>query len=124
MMEYRRLGRTGLEVSALGYGAARGNTDTPQQMIAAYHAAIDAGINFFDTATGYDNGDSERVLGEALLGHPDVLVETKYCPYDTYLPDANYVGSPDALIVSAEESLRRLNRDRLVGHLYLDQLSP
>ena len=118
-MEYRRLGRTNLQVSVLGYGAARGNTDTPQKMIEAYHTAMDAGINFFDTATGYDNGNSERVLGKALKGHPDVLVETKYCPYDTYLPDAQYTGSPKALIASAEESLRRLKRDHLdvfLGH--------
>ena len=118
-MEYRRLGRTELQVSALGYGTARGKTDTPQQVIEAYHAAMDAGVNFFDTATGYDNGDSEKVLGEALQGHPEVLVETKYCPYDTYKSDANYVGNPQALVASAEESLRRLGRDHLdvfLGH--------
>lgn len=118
-MEYRRLGRTNLQVSALGYGTARGNTDTAQQMIAAYHAAMDAGINFFDTAEGYDNGDSERVLGQALNGHPDVLVETKYCPYDSYYPDATYNGTPQALVASAEESLRRLGREHLdifLGH--------
>ncbi len=54
-----------------------------------------AGINYFDTATGYDGGDSERVLGQALQNHPEVLVETKYCPYDSYLPDANYDGTPE-----------------------------
>lgn len=118
-MEYRRLGRTNLQVSALGYGTARGNSDTTRQMIEAYHAAMDAGINFFDTAEGYDSGDSERVLGEALKGHPDVLVETKYCPYDSYLPEAAYIGTPQALVASAEESLRRLGRDHLdvyLGH--------
>ena len=118
-MEYRRLGRTGLSISALGYGTARGNTDTPQQMIGAYQAALDRGINFFDTATGYDNGDSEVILGKALHGHPEVLIETKYCPYDTYLPDAEYVGTPQALISSVEQSLKRLKRDHvdvLLGH--------
>jgi aryl-alcohol dehydrogenase-like predicted oxidoreductase len=88
-------------------------------MIDAYHAAMDAGINFFDTATGYDGGNSEKVLGQALKGHSDVLVETKYCPYDSYLPDAVYVGTPQDLIASAEESLRRLGRDHLdvfLGH--------
>lgn len=118
-MQYRRLRRTELQVSVLGYGAARGNTDTPHKMIDAYHAAMDAGINFFDTATGYDSGDSETVLGQALRGHPEVLVETKYCPYDSYLPGAAYVGTPQALMASAEESLRRLGRDQLdvfLGH--------
>jgi aryl-alcohol dehydrogenase-like predicted oxidoreductase len=118
-MRYRRLGRTNLEVSEISFGAARGNTDNPQQAIETMHAALAAGINFFDTATGYDNGDSERVLGEALRGHPEALVETKYCPYDSYLPGAEYIGTPQALIASAEESLRRLRRDRIdvfLGH--------
>jgi len=118
-MRYRRLGRTNLQISELGYGAARGAKEDPQQFIATVHAAIAAGINFIDTATGYDGGESERVLGQALQGHDDVLVETKYCPYDSYLPSATYVGTPQALIASAEESLRRLRRDHLdvfLGH--------
>jgi L-galactose dehydrogenase len=118
-MLYRRLGRTNLEVSELSYGAARGASGDPKQFIATVHACIDAGVNFIDTAAGYDGGDSERVLGEALQGHDDVLVETKYCPYETYAVGAAYVGSPDALVASAEESLRRLRRDHLdvfLGH--------
>jgi aryl-alcohol dehydrogenase-like predicted oxidoreductase len=118
-MLYRKLGRTGLQVSELSYGAARGATETPQQFIATVHACIEAGINLVDTATGYDNGDSERVLGEALRGHDEVIVETKYRPYDSWMPEATYIGSPEALTASAEESLRRLRRDRLdifLGH--------
>lgn len=118
-MLYRTLGRTGLQVSELSYGAARGAASDPQQFIATVHACIDAGVNFIDTAAGYDGGDSERVLGEALQGHDDVLVETKYCPYESYAVGAAYVGSPEALVASAEESLRRLRRDRLdvfLGH--------
>jgi aryl-alcohol dehydrogenase-like predicted oxidoreductase len=118
-MLYRRLGRTGLQVSELSYGAARGATQAPQQFIATVQACIAAGINLVDTATGYDNGDSERVLGEALRGHDEVIVETKYRPYDGWAPAAAYTGSPQALVASAEESLRRLRRDRLdifLGH--------
>jgi aryl-alcohol dehydrogenase-like predicted oxidoreductase len=118
-MLFRRLGRTNLKVSEISYGAARGNTQDQQQVIKTIHAALDAGINFIDTASGYDQGDSERVLGIALRGHEDVLVETKYCPYDSYLPEAVYNGSPQALIASVEESLRRLQRDHidvLLGH--------
>ncbi|NCO37126.1 MAG: hypothetical protein COZ06_30105 [Armatimonadetes bacterium CG_4_10_14_3_um_filter_66_18] len=118
-MLYRRLGRTDLQVSELSYGAARGATQEPKQFIATVHACLDAGLNLIDTATGYDNGDSERVLGEALVGHDDALIETKYCPYENYSPAAKYTGSPEALISSAEESLRRLRRDRLdilLGH--------
>jgi len=118
-MHYRRLGRTDLQVSELGYGAARGAAENLAQFIATVHAAIEGGINFIDTAEGYDGGESERVLGEALRGHHDILVETKHCPYDSYAPTAAYVGSPDKLTAAAEQSLRRLQRDRLdilLGH--------
>lgn len=118
-MRYRTLGRTGLQVSELGYGAARGARQERAQFIATVRAAIDSGINFIDTASGYDGGESERALGEALQGHDDVLVETKYCPYETYAVGAAYIGTPQALIASVEESLRRLRRDRLdilLGH--------
>jgi aryl-alcohol dehydrogenase-like predicted oxidoreductase len=118
-MRYRCLGRTRLEVSELSYGAARGAAEDPQRFIATVHACIDAGINLIDTAESYDDGDSERVLGEALRGHDNILVETKYRPYDSHAPNANYTGSPERLVASAEESLRRLRRDRLdilLGH--------
>jgi aryl-alcohol dehydrogenase-like predicted oxidoreductase len=114
-MNYRPLGRTGLQVSELSFGAARGY-ESPD-FAAAVHAAIDAGINFIDTATGY--GDSEVALGEALQGHDDILVETKYCPYDSYARTASYNGTPEALVASAELSLQRLRRDHLdvlLGH--------
>lgn len=118
-MLYRRLGRTNLQISELSYGAARGASDTPDAFAATVNAVIDAGINLIDTAAGYDDGASERVLGRLLQGHDDILVETKYCPYDSYRPGATYIGSPKDLIASAEESLRRLRRDRLdilLGH--------
>ncbi len=118
-MQYRRLGRTGLQVSELSLGAARGATEDPAQFIATVRAALDAGVNFIDTAESYGNGDSERALGEALAGRDEVLVETKYRPYDSHAPDAAYTGDPGRLVASAEESLRRLRRDRLdvfLGH--------
>jgi len=118
-MLYRRLGRTGLNVSELSYGAARGASDDPKQFTATVQGVLDAGINLVDTAAGYDGGDSERALGLALRGRDDVLVETKYCPYESYSPDALYNGTPEALVASVEESLRRLQRDRidiLLGH--------
>ncbi len=114
-MNYRRLGRTNLQVSELGYGAARGYDDGSMQ--ATVVAALDAGLNFFDTAGGY--GDSELALGEVLQGRTDVIIQTKYCPYETYAVGATYLGTPEALVASAEESLRRLRRDYLdifLGH--------
>ena len=118
-MLYRRLGRTGLNVSELSFGAARGASEDPERFITTVRAAVDAGVNFVDTAAGYDDGQSEAVLGEALHGRDEVIVETKYRPYDDWGPDANYTGTPEELIASAEQSLRRLKRERLdilLGH--------
>ncbi|NQT93744.1 MAG: aldo/keto reductase, partial [Lentisphaerae bacterium] len=118
-MLYRRLGRTNLQVSELAYGAARGVADDRQQFIATVTAAIDAGINFVDTAAGYADGASEAALGEALCGHDGVIVETKYRPYNGWEPTAAYTGSPKLLVASVDDSLRRLRRgqvDILLGH--------
>lgn len=118
-MLYRRLGKTNLNVSELSFGAARGATEDAGKFTATVRAVLEAGVNLIDTAAGYDDGDSEHALGEALRGHDDVVVETKYCPYDSYLSGATYNGTPAALIASAEESLLRLQRDRLdvfLGH--------
>jgi aryl-alcohol dehydrogenase-like predicted oxidoreductase len=118
-MLYRRLGRTNLQVSELAFGAARGAVDDRRQFIATTIAAIEAGVNFVDTAAGYEDGACEAALGEALCGHDDVVVETKYRPYDGWAPAAAYTGSPEALTDSVEGSLRRLRRERidiLLGH--------
>ena len=118
-MNTRRLGRTELQISELSFGAARGAAEDVDQFITTVHACIDAGINFIDTAESYDAGESERVLGLALKGHDDVLVETKYLPYESHAVEAAFTGSPEELTESAEASLRRLQRDRLdvfLGH--------
>jgi aryl-alcohol dehydrogenase-like predicted oxidoreductase len=73
-----------LDVSELSFGAARGATADRAGFIATVRGAIDAGINFIDTAPTYDDGDSERALGEALRGCDNVIVETKYRPYDSH----------------------------------------
>ena len=118
-MLYRRLGRTDLEISELSFGAARGAVADPQGFVSTVKAAIDAGINFIDTAAGYEEGECERALADALKGHDDVIVETKYLPYESFKPEAAYNGSAEKLISSTEESLRRLGRERidiLLGH--------
>lgn len=118
-MLYRRLGRTGLEVSEISVGAARGACADRREFIATVRAAVDAGVNFVDTAEKYEDGASEEALGEALRGLDDVLVETKYRPYDAWGGDAAYTGSPAALVAALEGSLRRLRRDHvdvLLGH--------
>ena len=70
-MEYRPLGRTGISVSQMCLGAmmfgAFGNSDH-DDAAKIIHKALDAGINFIDTADGYSAGESEEILGEALAG--------------------------------------------------------
>jgi len=69
-MEYRRLGKTGYEISAIGFGAwaigADWGTVDDADSLAALHAAADAGVNFFDTADVYGDGHSEQLIGRFL----------------------------------------------------------
>src|SRR4029453_1736839 len=81
-MEYRTLGKTDLRVSVLGFGC--GNVggliirEEPRTRVRAVARAIEAGINYFDTASMYGNGQSEQNLGQVLNElKPDVYVGTK-----------------------------------------------
>jgi len=80
-MEMIELGGTGLRVSRLGLGcshlASLTTVHAPSEVRAALGAALDAGITFFDTADVYGQGDSERMLGRALVGRGDAVVCTK-----------------------------------------------
>ena len=84
-MEYRPLGRTGVSVSQLCLGAmmfgAFGNPDH-DDAIKIIHKALDAGINFIDTADGYSAGESEEILGQALAGgrRDSVVLAVKFGP--------------------------------------------
>lgn len=80
-MEYRTLGRTGIKVSAYCLGAmmfgGMGNPDHDNS-IRIIHKALDAGINFIDTADRYSRGESEEIVGKALKGRrDDVVLATK-----------------------------------------------
>jgi aryl-alcohol dehydrogenase-like predicted oxidoreductase len=90
-MEYRRLGRTGLDVSRVGFGGAPiglqnyltpGDRDAPDvraAAVAAIREAVAGGVNYFDTAPAYGDGRSERSMGEALETLRDgVVIATKY----------------------------------------------
>jgi aryl-alcohol dehydrogenase-like predicted oxidoreductase len=110
-MEQRVLGRTGLRVSVLGYGAGavgglmvRGSPAEQERSLAR---AFEAGINYVDTAPAYGNGASEENLGRALkaLG-ASPLVGTKF-----RLPAAAPRDIPGAIAASLEASLRRLGRE-------------
>ena len=113
-MEYRPLGRTGVQVSPLCLGAMMfgpwGNDDRADA-IRIIHRALDAGINFVDTADVYSGGVSEEIVGEALAGRrDDVVLATKF-----FMPmseDPNQRGGSRRWIMRAvENSLRRLNTD-------------
>lgn len=118
-MERRPLGRTGLEVSVLGFGASPlgeefGPIDAAEGE-RAVRAAIDAGVNFFDTAPFYGRTLSEERLGKALAGRRDrVVLATKCCRYG--LEDFDF--SAARVESSIDESLARLRTDH-VDVLYI-----
>ena len=86
-LEYRKLGRTDIEVSVIALGCwpfagglVWGDQDDDLS-VATVHAALDAGINFFDTAEGYGDGYSEAVLGRSLIGRrEEAVIATKIAP--------------------------------------------
>jgi aryl-alcohol dehydrogenase-like predicted oxidoreductase len=114
-MEHRILGRTGVKVSPLCLGAmmfgAWGNPDHDES-IRIIHRALDAGINFIDTADVYSQGESEEIVGKALAGgrRDDVILATKF--HGAMGDDPNQQGSSRRWIIrEVENSLRRLNTD-------------
>ncbi|MGD9792397.1 MAG: aldo/keto reductase [Acidimicrobiia bacterium] len=113
-MRYRKLGRTGVEVSTQCLGAMMfgqmGNTDHDAcvQMI---HRSLDAGINFIDTADVYSRGESETILGRALKGRRDDVVLATKC-FNVMSKERNHRGGSRRWIMKAvEDSLRRLDTD-------------
>lgn len=109
-MRTRPLGRTGLSVSELSFGAAR--PKPPEAFFSTLDACLDTGINAIDTASGY--GDSEELLGQHLAGRWEGLtLSTKLCPYATYHPKDPWVMRPEEVLPGLERSLRRLRRDHV-----------
>jgi aryl-alcohol dehydrogenase (NADP+) len=119
-MQYRPLGRTGMRVSPYCLGAmmfgAMGNPDN-DETTRIIHKALDAGINFIDTADFYSQGGSEEAVGRALKGRRDsVVLSTKV--YHPMGKDPNQQGGSRRWITRAvEDSLRRLQTDYI--DLYL-----
>jgi aryl-alcohol dehydrogenase-like predicted oxidoreductase len=114
-MDYRTLGRTGVEVSPLCLGAMMfgdwGNQDHDES-VRIIHRALDAGINFIDTADVYSRGESETIVGKALAGgrRDDVVLATKV--HGRMGDDPNQFGNSRRWIVrEVEASLKRLNTD-------------
>jgi aryl-alcohol dehydrogenase-like predicted oxidoreductase len=120
-MNYRALGRTGVVVSEIGFGAwgiggrtvgttSYGDTDD-RTSLAALQAALDAGITFFDTSSAYGNGHSEQLIGQAFKAvRSRVIVATK-AGYEAWDRPPDF--SAAAITRSAEASLRRLGGDTI-----------
>jgi len=102
-MRYRRLGRTGLQVSEIGFGGYP--VDDPDTV----RYAVDRGITYFDTSHCYRGGRSEEIIGEGLKGVRDsVVLVTKWCPH--------HVGKPPtkrSFLEILDASLRRLRTDHV-----------
>jgi len=115
-MQYRTLGRTGVQVSTLSLGAmnfgAIGHT-TQENATAIVDAALEAGVNLIDTADFYSQGESEEMVGQAIAGRrDDVVLATK-----AFLPmgeERNHRGASRRWLISAlDSSLRRLGVDHV-----------
>src|SRR3984957_16019948 len=113
-MEMRTFGRTGLKLSVLGFGCGavggimvRGDPADQQRTVAR---ALAAGVNYFDTAVQYGDGESEKNLGRVLqtLKPAGAIVGTK-----VRLPEADFGRVADAVTKSLEGSLARLRLERV-----------
>src|SRR3982074_2265190 len=119
-MQLRGFGRTGMKLSVLGFGCGavggfmvRGDPADQERAIAR---ALDAGVNYFDTAVQYGDGESEKNLGRALnkLRPKTAIVGTK-----VRLPASDFGRIEDAVTKSLEGSLRRLGMERVdILHLH------
>jgi uncharacterized protein len=104
---YRRLGRTGVEVSDIALGSGRIHEENDGEAIA--RRAIERGITYFDTAPDYSGNGSERALGKALQGHRErMFLATKFCTADGHLPPGSRV---EDYVGVVEASLKRLRTD-------------
>ena len=113
-MNYRTLGQTGVKIAPLCLGAANlGRPSSPQASIAIINHALDTGINLIDTSNSYNNGESERIIGQALKENgrrQQTLIATKV--YNQVGPGPNDSGNSRLHIIQAcEDSLRRLQTD-------------
>lgn len=115
-MEYRPLGKTGLKVSAVSFGTwaiggSWGNVND-EDALAGLAAAIERGVNFFDTADVYGDGRSERLLAQATKGKEDQIhIATKFCRKGDIRDRENY--SEATVRAYCEASLKRLNREAI-----------
>ncbi|MGH9610305.1 MAG: aldo/keto reductase [Bryobacteraceae bacterium] len=135
-MEYRQLGHSGLKVSALSFGAgtfgggteffrAWGETDISEAK-KLIDICLEAGVNLFDTADIYSNGLSEEILGKAIQGKRDQLLISTKASFRLGKGPNDVGSSRYHVIRSCEDSLRRLNTDRIdIYHMHgFDAITP
>ena len=132
-MKYRRFGRTGWEVSEVGYGMwgmAEWAGSDDAESLTGLQQSVDLGCNFFDTAWAYGDGHSERLLGRLIAANPDkaLYAATKIPPKNRQWPShrgsrLDDVFPSDYIREYAEKSLANLNRpyiDLLQFHVWED----
>src|SRR6187401_1780701 len=114
-MQTRRLGSQGPEITVIGYGAWEaggadwGPNESEDAVIAAMHAALDAGIGWIDTAEVYGSGVSETLVGRAVAGRrDDLLIFTKVAP----APEGSGF-RPEQVRAACDASLGRLGTDHI-----------
>lgn len=115
-MKYRQLGDTGLQISEVSFGTwaiggGWGNAND-EEALNGLRLAMDAGVNFFDTADVYGSGHAEELLAKATKGkEDDIYIATKFCRAgDIYDP---YTYSEETVRQYCENSLKRLQRERI-----------
>lgn len=126
-MEYRSLGRTGVQVSSLCLGTGFFKTMTAEETARqVMQAALDAGINFFDSADSYADGESERFLGRFLkdTGQRDRVFLTSKVFYPVGEGVNNRGGSRYHIMRGCEDSLRRLQTDHIDLYIMHRSSSP
>jgi aryl-alcohol dehydrogenase-like predicted oxidoreductase len=126
MLEYRKFGKTNLEVSSIGFGAwgiggpsmagdipiGWGKTDD-RQSTEAIKKALDRGINFFDTADIYGVGHSEELIGRTLGNRPDVIIATKAGNIIDANGNFSVNYTRNHILRACESSLKRLKRETI-----------
>jgi len=128
-MKTRKLGNSGLEVSALGLGCmgmsfAYGTIPDKKEMIALIHKAVESGVNFFDTAQIYGPFTNEELVGEALAPFRDkVVIATKFGFQFEGNKSVGLNSRPEYIRQTVEDSLKRLNIET-IDLLYQHRVDP
>jgi len=114
-MEYRQMGNTGVRVSVVGLGTNRfGSADMPQKEVnKVIDAALEAGVNFLDSANVYNDGRSEETLGAALKGRMNRVVMATKFNFPRRTSANSWGASRYHMMQSVEQSLRRLQTDHI-----------